>query len=284
MAQTIKLKRSSTEGQAPSTEDLELGEVAINTYDGKMYIKKDTGTAQTPVESIVEINLQPSYNHHTQLFAGYTNLGTSPSKIGNDFYLRNYSSNYYKRFTEVSATLNYVGITSTNDFNLRVILVVPSSSGNAVDIGSIESITSTSTYNRDIVMSGDLTHWFSDYVGIGANSDGTSPFPVIVSAVYNPTTDKTTFNVGIYGATIPSVGDSLYVHPFDWESTGSELIGHTKQFDVYSEAAMSYQTYTKVYFGNIDRTASCRIKMYETHSSDSVAVTKLEVFQLDQKG
>lgn len=55
MPQTIKLKRSSTEGQAPSAGDLALGEVAINTYDGKMYIKKDTGTVGTPVESIVEI-------------------------------------------------------------------------------------------------------------------------------------------------------------------------------------------------------------------------------------
>ena len=36
MAQTIKLKRSSVSGNTPSTSDLELGEVAINTYDGKM--------------------------------------------------------------------------------------------------------------------------------------------------------------------------------------------------------------------------------------------------------
>ena len=51
MAQTIKLKRSATSGAAPSTSDLALGEVAINTYDGKMYIKKSvSGT-----ESIVEI-------------------------------------------------------------------------------------------------------------------------------------------------------------------------------------------------------------------------------------
>lgn len=51
MAQTIKLKRSAVSGSAPDITDLELGEVAINTYDGKMYIKKDDGT-----ESIVEIS------------------------------------------------------------------------------------------------------------------------------------------------------------------------------------------------------------------------------------
>ena len=50
MAQTIKLKRSSTGGAVPSTSSLSLGEVAINTYDGKMYIKKNDGT-----DSIVQI-------------------------------------------------------------------------------------------------------------------------------------------------------------------------------------------------------------------------------------
>ena len=50
MAQVIKLKRSSTEGAEPTTSDLALGEVGINTYDGKMFIKKDDGTA-----SIVEL-------------------------------------------------------------------------------------------------------------------------------------------------------------------------------------------------------------------------------------
>lgn len=52
MAQTIKLKRSATAGAAPTTSQLELGEVAINTYDGKMYIKKSVGGT----ESIVEIS------------------------------------------------------------------------------------------------------------------------------------------------------------------------------------------------------------------------------------
>jgi hypothetical protein len=51
MAQTIKLKRSATSGAAPGTSDLALGEVAINTYDGKMYIKKSVSGD----ESIVEV-------------------------------------------------------------------------------------------------------------------------------------------------------------------------------------------------------------------------------------
>jgi hypothetical protein len=52
MAQTIRLKRSATQGASgiPTTSQLELGEVAINTYTGKMYIKKNDGS-----DSIVEI-------------------------------------------------------------------------------------------------------------------------------------------------------------------------------------------------------------------------------------
>lgn len=51
MANLIKLKRSAVAGKAPATTDLELGELALNTYDGKLYTKKDNGTA-----SIVELS------------------------------------------------------------------------------------------------------------------------------------------------------------------------------------------------------------------------------------
>jgi hypothetical protein len=215
-----------------------------------------------------------SYNYSIPLFSGYTNLTTSVTQIGNDFYLRNYNNKHYKRFVEVNAAMGYSGTTSTNDLNLRVIMVVPTSSGNAVDIGSVVSITTTAIYNRDIV--------FSDYAGVGANSNGATPFTAVVNAVYNPTTDQTTFNAGVYNATIPSVGDSIYVHPFDWESSGTEIYGHIKQFDVDAEAAMSYQIYTKVYFGNIDRITTCRFKFYETASSDSINIQRLQAYQTDE--
>ena len=38
---TIKLRRSATSGAIPTTGQLELGEVAINTHDGKMFFKRD---------------------------------------------------------------------------------------------------------------------------------------------------------------------------------------------------------------------------------------------------
>jgi len=49
-APTIKIKRSAVSGNAPTTSQLELGELALNTYDGKLFTEINTGSA-----SIVEI-------------------------------------------------------------------------------------------------------------------------------------------------------------------------------------------------------------------------------------
>ena len=39
----FRIKRSAVEGKRPQTTDLELGELALNTYDGRLFAKKDTG-------------------------------------------------------------------------------------------------------------------------------------------------------------------------------------------------------------------------------------------------
>ena len=60
MANTIILKRSATPSKIPTTGQLALGEIAINTYDGLIYIKKDNGTA-----SVVQIGGVTSVNGET---------------------------------------------------------------------------------------------------------------------------------------------------------------------------------------------------------------------------
>ena len=40
MAQIIRLKRSTTAGSVPSTSDLSVGEIAINVYDGKVFLRR----------------------------------------------------------------------------------------------------------------------------------------------------------------------------------------------------------------------------------------------------
>ena len=50
MADVFLIKRDNTPGRIPSTSQLALGELGINTYDGRLFFKKNDGT-----ESLVEL-------------------------------------------------------------------------------------------------------------------------------------------------------------------------------------------------------------------------------------
>jgi hypothetical protein len=49
MANVVKLKRSAVAGKIPATTDLQLGELALNTYDGRVYLKKSVSAVETIV-------------------------------------------------------------------------------------------------------------------------------------------------------------------------------------------------------------------------------------------
>ena len=85
MAQLVKLKRTSVEGRKPTTSNLELGELAINTYDGKIYFEKDNGTP-----SIKEIATEDTYHFYTtSLDSRYVNLTGNETIAGNKTFSNN---------------------------------------------------------------------------------------------------------------------------------------------------------------------------------------------------
>ena len=50
MANTIKHKQSAVAAKVPTTTQLQLGELGINTYDGKLYLKKNVSGTETIVD------------------------------------------------------------------------------------------------------------------------------------------------------------------------------------------------------------------------------------------
>ena len=80
MANTIILKRSATPAKVPTTAQIALGEIAINTNDGKIFIKKDDG-----VPTIVEIGAVKSVNGST----GTVVLNTDSVSEGSAQYFTN---------------------------------------------------------------------------------------------------------------------------------------------------------------------------------------------------
>jgi hypothetical protein len=65
----FRLKRSSVAGKIPTIGQLDLGEVAINTYDGLMFIKKSVNGT----ESIVEIGEQTGATYEEFYFSADSN-------------------------------------------------------------------------------------------------------------------------------------------------------------------------------------------------------------------
>ena len=81
---TIKIRRSAQAGKIPTTTDLALGELALNTNDGKIFLKKLSGG----VEEIVALEKQLTAGTGVTITSGAINIGqnvsttTSPTFAG----------------------------------------------------------------------------------------------------------------------------------------------------------------------------------------------------------
>ena len=100
MANSIKIKRTSVQGKIPTTSDIAVGELAINSYDGKLYTVKDQGSPQ-----VVEIGASGAgggistlntLTAATQTFA----TGTA----GTDFAISSSTSTHTLNLPDASAT------------------------------------------------------------------------------------------------------------------------------------------------------------------------------------
>ena len=79
MAAVIQLKRSSTQNDTPEVSDLVAGELAVNTYDGKLFMEKNDGSA-----SIVEIGSNPSTLSVNSAYSFPTSDGSANQVLSTD--------------------------------------------------------------------------------------------------------------------------------------------------------------------------------------------------------
>ena len=129
---TIKLKRSAVAGKVPTTAGLELGELAFNTYDGRMYAKKSVGGT----ESIVTFSGSPASESTVYLYTATGDnttvdfvLPTIPASEQNVFVYLNGVLQHTSVFSLVSGnTLRFVTAPiSSDDIEVRVIATESSS-------------------------------------------------------------------------------------------------------------------------------------------------------------
>ncbi len=86
MAQNILQRRSAIQGKVPDTSSLQVGEIAINTYDGKAFIHKSGST-----ESIESFVITNSTTTGSIIITGTGSFGeasiTYDANIGQDLYV-----------------------------------------------------------------------------------------------------------------------------------------------------------------------------------------------------
>jgi hypothetical protein len=113
MASTIQLKRSAQSGKVPDTGSLNLGELAINTYDGKIYFKK-SGSIES-VESVLTTN---------SVVTGSIRLegtGSFGSLKVNDTLTINHGETIISGSALVTSDLTILGAVNARQFNISVI-------------------------------------------------------------------------------------------------------------------------------------------------------------------
>jgi hypothetical protein len=129
MSNTLLIKRSAAPGAVPGTANISLGELAINTYDGRLYTKIDTGTA-----SIYEL----TQNQPIQVLGNVT---------GNSINSGNGTSNITLTLTTTGVTAGVYGGSVGPTSNIGVFTVdqygrITSASNVAISTSSLSNGTS----------------------------------------------------------------------------------------------------------------------------------------------
>jgi hypothetical protein len=113
MASIVQLKRSALSGKVPGTGSLNLGELAVNTYDGKIYFKK-SGSIET-VESVLTTN---------SVVTGSIRLegtGSFGSLKVNDTLTVNHGETIISGSALVTSDLTILGAVNARQFNISII-------------------------------------------------------------------------------------------------------------------------------------------------------------------
>ena len=143
MATNIKLKRSASAGAVPGTSDVALGELALNTTDGKLYMKKSVSGS----ESIVEISgtkapTSSAFSHQEFKYTASSNQTTFSGNDANSVSL-SYTANQIQVFLN-GILLDATDFTATN--GTSVVLASGASSGDILQIQAFAGTNPIDTF------------------------------------------------------------------------------------------------------------------------------------------
>jgi hypothetical protein len=154
----IKLRTTSVPGRIPSTSDLVLGELGINTHDGTAFLKKSDGQN----ESIIKLNLTADEVNALTKIAIFQN-GTS---VGNASTLNFTGTGVSSTISENTATITinnpeYVDVTGTNFYLVSTSSILNTYNEAIIDYFSL-SLFRSAKYLIQVTQSNTNNHYFGE--------------------------------------------------------------------------------------------------------------------------
>jgi hypothetical protein len=137
MAQVVKLKRTAVQGKVPTTSSLELGELAINTYDGRIFFEKDNGTPSIQSVVVTDALITGSINLFGAVTASYFK--------GDGSEITNVQANVSQIATVTASFDNQSSISVSHNFATKNVIVSVYGSNDSQIIPSSITLTDNNT-------------------------------------------------------------------------------------------------------------------------------------------
>ena len=201
----IRLRRSATAGAIPTTSALNLGELAINTYDGKLYLKKNVSGS----ESIVEIGASGGATQQSAVYKEYvytaTSNQTSFSGSDDNSATLSYVVGYLQVFLNGVLLENGTDYTATT--STSVVLVNGANAGDVLQVSTFVKVLGTGDMVTNTFTGNGSTAAYT----LSTNPDTEENTIVFVDGVYQ---EKDTYTVSgttlTFDANVPN-GASIEV-------------------------------------------------------------------------
>lgn len=200
----IRLRRSATAGNVPTTSQLDLGELALNTYDGKVYLKKEVSGVQSVVEVGGGGGSQQSGVWSEYVYTATSNQTTFSGSDDNSQTL-SYVTNYLQVF--LNGILLDNGTDYTANTTTSVVLTNGASAGDTLQISTFVKVLGTADISVDTFSGNGSTTAFT----LSENPDVEENIQVYIDGVYQ---EQSTYSVStntLTFSTAPANGTTVEV-------------------------------------------------------------------------
>ena len=200
----IRLRRSATAGNIPTTSQLDLGELALNTFDGKLYLKKSVNGT----ESVVEVG-GGGGSQQSGVWSEYvytaTNNQTSFSGSDDNSQTLSYVTGDLQVFLNGILLDNGTDYTANN--TTSVVLTNGASAGDTLQISTFVKVLGTADISVDTFSGNGSTTAFT----LSENPDVEENIQVYIDGVYQ---EQSTYSVStntLTFSTAPANGTTVEV-------------------------------------------------------------------------